>query len=534
MSDGATDYIKDQIQNGPRDSEGKLINPIDPNKTGLGKSCQVYEPDLVNKLISDEAGRIVDELKAEAAEEQQKLQDEYVEDLTNQATCLSDKLDSYGQNKGGSNTSSTEFNNWANECGASDVVKNMEVEIDGKKIKLEDALKQGIDQVNDSNKRGTMEGCKPFTWPWAKDSCVSNGVGEIVHHTSEFLGDVTSFILAPITTTIETAWNSITTGDLNWDNFKNDWNNTIGGHRQIIDDNVSSITKNTAHGLGRVIQAVPGLLLNGYNAISALDDGLTDCITGKGCSWENVNKHYDKNTQAWQDTIGWNGGDWLDNVNIAAGATVTILGAFIGGPWGAVVASMVFSYTLSTAQNGKPPTLNEYLCEGKEGFDCAVNGVTNLAVDYLAGKILDGTINRKPKTGVDILDGNKKPKKASTGVDDAGIPCLRFSYAPKSILDYAVALFSPVRVNACDTVDPNRLNHIFGQPKHNLDEFLTKFGGNQSDAYRAIESSAQQQILNRGISQPFTGQIIDVNGTKITVNGTVISGEVKISTAYIP
>ncbi len=75
----------------------------------------------------------------------------------------------------------------------------------------------------------------------------------------------------------------------------------------------------------------------------------------------------------------------------------------------------------------------------------------------------------------------------------------------------------------------NRLWHIFGNPNHGLGPLVAKFGS-QLAAYSAILNAAQAQITATG---NFVGVTIQVGGMNIGVNGTVIDGVVKISTAYI-
>ena len=55
------------------------------------------------------------------------------------------------------------------------------------------------------------------------------------------------------------------------------------------------------------------------------------------------------------------------------------------------------------------------------------------------------------------------------------------------------ALSSSVK-GTSKTVDPNKLNHIFGKKAHNLDTLLPKFGGDQVKAYNALEKATQQYV----------------------------------------
>jgi RHS repeat-associated protein len=83
------------------------------------------------------------------------------------------------------------------------------------------------------------------------------------------------------------------------------------------------------------------------------------------------------------------------------------------------------------------------------------------------------------------------------------------------------------------TVDPNKLNHIFGKQQHGLGNFLKQFGGDQTKAFNAIQQAIQQHVTSKGITGVFE-QVVNVGGTSIIVRGNVIDGIVKIGTAFIP
>jgi len=84
-----------------------------------------------------------------------------------------------------------------------------------------------------------------------------------------------------------------------------------------------------------------------------------------------------------------------------------------------------------------------------------------------------------------------------------------------------------------DAIDQNKLAHIFGQAKHNLDGFLKSHGGNQVSAFNAIDRAAQAHVTNHGLTgvNQFT---VNVGGHSITVKGNVVDGAFKIGTAFIP
>ncbi|MEN6413985.1 MAG: hemagglutinin repeat-containing protein, partial [Veillonellales bacterium] len=79
----------------------------------------------------------------------------------------------------------------------------------------------------------------------------------------------------------------------------------------------------------------------------------------------------------------------------------------------------------------------------------------------------------------------------------------------------------------------NKLNHIFGKTEHNLGNFLSRYGGNQAEAFNVLQNAAQDQIISKGITGVFEEPIV-VGEDIITVRGNVVDGVVKIGTAFIP
>jgi hypothetical protein len=75
--------------------------------------------------------------------------------------------------------------------------------------------------------------------------------------------------------------------------------------------------------------------------------------------------------------------------------------------------------------------------------------------------------------------------------------------------------------------DQNTLNHIFGDPEHGFDAFLSQFGGSWQEAFQAIQSVVQSV----GLPEGYFDAIFNVNGTNVWVQGRVISGVVDINTA---
>ena len=85
-----------------------------------------------------------------------------------------------------------------------------------------------------------------------------------------------------------------------------------------------------------------------------------------------------------------------------------------------------------------------------------------------------------------------------------------------------------------DVADVNKLHHIFGQSKHNFDEFLRAFNGDQKLAYNKLFKETTKYVNTNGITGQFDKITVNVIGYDITVSGIVIDGIVNIGTAYIP
>jgi len=100
----------------------------------------------------------------------------------------------------------------------------------------------------------------------------------------------------------------------------------------------------------------------------------------------------------------------------------------------------------------------------------------------------------------------------------------------------APATSPPVSTNASITflggsVDPNKLNHIFGNPDHHLDQLTNEFG-TEEDAFNAIRQSAQKVVQEKAIEGQFD-EVVEVGSQLVRVTGTVVEGVAEIGTAFI-
>ena len=94
----------------------------------------------------------------------------------------------------------------------------------------------------------------------------------------------------------------------------------------------------------------------------------------------------------------------------------------------------------------------------------------------------------------------------------------------------AHALAGHTDAAAGQTTDPNKLNHIFGNPGHNLDPVVQQFGS-QTAAYDAIEQAVAN---NLGTGTGTYTTVVNVGGKSVTVSGAYVNGVPKIGTAFIP
>jgi hypothetical protein len=97
---------------------------------------------------------------------------------------------------------------------------------------------------------------------------------------------------------------------------------------------------------------------------------------------------------------------------------------------------------------------------------------------------------------------------------------------------YFVGEFGVLVHNACTQ---NQLDHIFRNNlhDHNLGDLLNAFGGDEVQAFGAVEAEIEELVTSQGITGQFT-QIVSVAGESVTVKGIVINGIVRISTFFIP
>ena len=93
-------------------------------------------------------------------------------------------------------------------------------------------------------------------------------------------------------------------------------------------------------------------------------------------------------------------------------------------------------------------------------------------------------------------------------------------------------LISKLTKNNTPQIDPNKLAHIFGQSRHNLDGLVKQFGS-QEKAFNAIQKATEAAARSQGIKGSFEATV-KVGTENITVRGNVINDVIKIGTAFKP
>jgi hypothetical protein len=101
----------------------------------------------------------------------------------------------------------------------------------------------------------------------------------------------------------------------------------------------------------------------------------------------------------------------------------------------------------------------------------------------------------------------------------------------------AASVAKTVGTNTERAVNPNKLNHIFGDASHKLDDLVKVSGGSQTNAFNAVQDAANTALKEGRLSVGpngvlpggQAGAILNVNGVNVQlVGGRIINGEVQI------
>jgi hypothetical protein len=77
--------------------------------------------------------------------------------------------------------------------------------------------------------------------------------------------------------------------------------------------------------------------------------------------------------------------------------------------------------------------------------------------------------------------------------------------------------------------DASRINHIFANKMHNLDQLVSKLGSNEN-TIRAVLEALDKKVPFNGMVQDL---VVNVAGYDIYVRGRVMNGILKIGTMFI-
>jgi hypothetical protein len=84
--------------------------------------------------------------------------------------------------------------------------------------------------------------------------------------------------------------------------------------------------------------------------------------------------------------------------------------------------------------------------------------------------------------------------------------------------------------------DPNDLHYVFGNPRHNLDQFVRRHGSEEF-AGQEIDAAVDSAFISGNLILDDTGlykQVFDIGGSLIIVSGCVVNGIVRVGTAWSP
>jgi hypothetical protein len=121
---------------------------------------------------------------------------------------------------------------------------------------------------------------------------------------------------------------------------------------------------------------------------------------------------------------------------------------------------------------------------------------------------------------------------AGGGVAGAGANALKAARAAKAARSGRPSAGSASPA-ASPQPDPNRLHHIFDNPRHGLDKFVNDFGS-QEAAFNALQNATQKVVESQGVQGVFKELSVQVGSRTLSVSGRVMDGVARIGTAHLP
>ena len=84
-------------------------------------------------------------------------------------------------------------------------------------------------------------------------------------------------------------------------------------------------------------------------------------------------------------------------------------------------------------------------------------------------------------------------------------------------------------IKRAESVQQNRLHHIFDNPKHKMDDFVAKYNGDKEKAYRALENGVLEYIAKTKKESAKDWTRITVDGEEVDATWVVINGKLIVS-----
>ncbi len=97
---------------------------------------------------------------------------------------------------------------------------------------------------------------------------------------------------------------------------------------------------------------------------------------------------------------------------------------------------------------------------------------------------------------------------------------------------YGTGIISYAKSNPANGMD-QKLHHIFDNPHHKLGDLVNEFGG-QEKAYGAVKSEFSKIAGNFSADELKAGIQVTVGDFTITVRGSIVDGDARIGTFFIP
>jgi len=453
LTDAISDSVTEKIKGGT-DSEGNLNNPISPRGVGIPRSCQIYEPDLVDQILqeaSDKFTKAYEEVQScisdykinnpdssnddalNSCGASEKIGDFYKDNIANSLkksdeaqTCFSDEVangtdpvkarekcnldDILGKENAKNLEDMSRQNNEINECiagkfeeanndkgtyesgGRADWIMYKCGVPEEQRGAMKGGIEEGLDNIRDTYQRGDVNNCEWVQWPWAEGSCVREGVAEGVFWAGEGLGHAAGFVTAPLN-------GVISAGMATWDGLTtgnwNEWgdnfsNNFQSGYTQI-QNGFSSGARAVAHGVGGLAGTVVNLYANIQNGYVSAYQTAGQCLFQGDCDLNNFGENYNNNSQWLKDNMAWDTGDFAQNALIVGGTA-------------AIIAATIFTGGLAGG-----------FAVGALGLTGAAATIVGGAVTIGAGYLVGTTLGYGLTNGISYIDHLQNPEYDQEG-----------------------------------------------------------------------------------------------------------------------